>query len=198
MIAPPPFGAIDIGELVKFVVVILFLVITAILKSMGKTRAPQQPGGPKIPPVAGPRPTVPPPGQAGPQAARPRSIQEEIEEFKRRTAEKVQPAESASRRAAEPFRPPTKIEQPVKAEIVRERQAGGKKPKRAKKVIAADKSGETAAAPAVAPIGVFEEEVRVYSSGPGAGLAVLLNNIDNLRQAIVLSEILQRPEDRWK
>jgi hypothetical protein len=61
----------------------------------------------------------------------------------------------------------------------------------------ASKPGETAAAPISASTGFFEDEVPVMAAA-GTGLAVLLNNVDNLRQAIVLNEILQRPIDRWK
>ena len=61
----------------------------------------------------------------------------------------------------------------------------------------AGRAGETAAAPATLRTGFFEDEVPALSTA-GIGLAVLLNNIDNLRQAIVLNEILQRPIDRWE
>ncbi len=57
--------------------------------------------------------------------------------------------------------------------------------------------GETAAAPLPAPTGFFQDEVPALSAA-GVGLASLIGNIDNLRQAIVLNEILQRPIDRWK
>jgi hypothetical protein len=60
----------------------------------------------------------------------------------------------------------------------------------------AGKPGETAAPPTPQSTGFFEDEVPVMAAG--TGLAVLLNNIDNLRQAIVVNEILQRPIDRWK
>jgi hypothetical protein len=61
----------------------------------------------------------------------------------------------------------------------------------------AGRAGETAVAPAPVPTGFFQDEVPAVSAA-GVGLAVLLNNIDNLRQAIVLNEILQRPVDRWQ
>jgi hypothetical protein len=62
----------------------------------------------------------------------------------------------------------------------------------------AGRSGETAIAPAPLPTGFFQDEVPAVSAAAGVGLAALLNNIDNLRQAIVLNEILQRPIDRWQ
>jgi hypothetical protein len=61
----------------------------------------------------------------------------------------------------------------------------------------ASKPGETATAPTPKSTGFFEDEVPILSAA-GTGIASLLNNIDNLRQAIVLNEILQRPVDRWK
>jgi hypothetical protein len=61
----------------------------------------------------------------------------------------------------------------------------------------ASKTGESAIAPTPKSTGFFEDDVPVMAAA-GTGLAVLLNNIDNLRQAIVVNEILQRPSDRWK
>ena len=61
----------------------------------------------------------------------------------------------------------------------------------------AAKPGETAAPLPPPSTGFFQDEVPVMAAA-GTGLAVLLNNIDNLRQAIVVNEILQRPIDRWK
>jgi len=59
----------------------------------------------------------------------------------------------------------------------------------------ANQGGETATAP--------EPEITPYQtdmpalSAAGTGVAAMLNNVDDLRQAIVLNEILQRPVDRW-
>ncbi|MGD0517203.1 MAG: hypothetical protein ABSA26_06665 [Thermoguttaceae bacterium] len=61
----------------------------------------------------------------------------------------------------------------------------------------AAKPGETAASPNIKPTDFFQDELPALPAA-GAGLAALLNNIDNLRQAIVVNEILQRPIDRWK
>jgi hypothetical protein len=61
----------------------------------------------------------------------------------------------------------------------------------------ASKPGETSAPPTPPSTGFFQDEVPVLAAA-GTGIASLLNNIDNLRQAIVINEILQRPVDRWK
>ncbi len=61
----------------------------------------------------------------------------------------------------------------------------------------AAKPGETAAPPTPQLTAFFQDELPALPAA-GAGLAAMLNNIDNLRQAIVLNEILQRPSDRWK
>jgi hypothetical protein len=61
----------------------------------------------------------------------------------------------------------------------------------------AAKGGETAAPPTIMPTDVFQEELPALPAA-GAGFAALLSNINNLRQAIVLNEILQRPADRWE
>ncbi len=60
----------------------------------------------------------------------------------------------------------------------------------------AAQGGETAAPPRPQLTGYFQDESPALPAA-GAGLAAMLNNIDDLRQAIVLNEILQRPIDRW-
>jgi hypothetical protein len=60
----------------------------------------------------------------------------------------------------------------------------------------ADKPGETAAPTKPQLTDFFQDEIPAQSTA-GAGLVAMLGNVDNLRQAIVLNEILQRPIDRW-
>jgi hypothetical protein len=57
--------------------------------------------------------------------------------------------------------------------------------------------GESAVAPTSLPTGFFQDDVSSVSSA-GTGIASLLSNINNLRQAIIVNEILQRPIDRWE
>jgi hypothetical protein len=185
------------------------------------------------------RPPALPPQQPQVQdrAARPKSVKDEIDDFLRRAAQKQQ-AQSApgapARRISQPTATLTRREEPVQAEVVRERPVGGavsaqvskyldekefdqRASKLGSEVAAADtkieqhlkdvfghgisqlasKPGETATPQSPRPTGFFQDEVPVMAAA-GTGLAVLLNNVDNLRQAIVLNEILQRPIDRWK
>jgi hypothetical protein len=58
--------------------------------------------------------------------------------------------------------------------------------------------GETAAPPSPAPTGFAEDQILPLPAGAAAGFAAFLMNAPSLRQAIVLTEILQRPMDRWE
>jgi len=60
------------------------------------------------------------------------------------------------------------------------------------------RTGETAAAPAPAPTGYAEDEMPALPAGAAAGFAPLLASAAGLRQAIVLTEILHRPTERWE
>lgn len=228
------FGAIDFGEVVRFLMVILIFLIPAIGKILMSMRAPQRPADPRpIAPQVQPPPRQQPQMQA--QAARPKSVKDEIDEFLRRAAQKKQPTSgNPARRVSQTGDPFAQREEPIQAEVVYSRPVGGEVSEHVKKyldekefdqrasklggeVAAADtkierhlkevfghgishlasRPGETAAPPTPTSTGFFEDEVPVLAAA-GTGLAVLLNNIDNLRQAIVLNEILQRPIDRWK
>ena len=58
--------------------------------------------------------------------------------------------------------------------------------------------GETAEAPTpVVKVSELEDAVDGMPKTAAAGLAALFANAQNIRQAIVINEILQRPEDRW-
>jgi hypothetical protein len=58
-------------------------------------------------------------------------------------------------------------------------------------------AGDNAAPAIPLPANYLQDSVPALSVA-GVGLAAALNNIDSLRQAIVLNEILQRPMDRWE
>jgi hypothetical protein len=214
MNAPLPLAAIDVVEVVRILIVVVVFVVIMIGKLMSAMRVPQRPPGPA-------RPFVPPPQQPRQaqqpqaQAARPKSVKEEIDEFLSRAAQKKQgPATptDTTRRIPQPMAPPAQRVEPLKAEVVRERPMGGAVSEQLKKFYAekgfdqraskpggevAAKPGETAAPRTPRTAGIFQDKPAALPAA-GAGLAALLNNIDNLRQAIVLNEILQRPEDRWK
>jgi hypothetical protein len=243
------FGAIDLFEVVRILVIIVIFFVIMIGKLMASVRST------KVPPVAGPqRPPIRPQQQPQiqVQTVQPKSVKEEIDEFLRRAAQKKQsqttsgsPARGAFEAKQAPDAPTRRISQPSasisqrqgtvqQAETARQRPVGGavsdhvskyldekefdqRASKLGGEVAAADsifeqhlkekfghglsqlaaKPGETAAPPPPPSTGFFQDEVPVMAAA-GTGLAVLLNNIDNLRQAIVINEILQSPIDRWK
>jgi hypothetical protein len=244
-------GALDAETIIKWAVIVLILFGSAIGKIIASMRGQQRPAGPQLPPAPPPRqPQIQPQMQA--QVARPKSVKDEIDDFLRRAAQKKQsqtgsggtPARSAfeprqspdapTRRLSQPSVSLSQRQEPIKAEVVRERPVGGAISEQVNKyldekefdqrasklggnVAAADskieqhlkekfghgiselasKTGVTAAPPTPKSTGFFEDDVPVMAAA-GTGLAVLFNNIDNLRQAIVINEILQRPGDRWK
>jgi len=57
--------------------------------------------------------------------------------------------------------------------------------------------GESAAAPGVEEPTSPEDRLGTMPPTAAAGLAALLSNAQSVRQAIVINEILRRPEDRW-
>ena len=61
----------------------------------------------------------------------------------------------------------------------------------------AAKPGESSVAPGVDQPAGREDLSGEVPAVAVAGLPVLLSNPQNLRQAIIITEILQRPEDRW-
>jgi hypothetical protein len=247
------FAAVDIGIIIKILVIALVVLSSVVGKILTSMRGPQRPAGPMRPPVIPPQ--QPRQGQQPQaQAARPKSVKEEIDEFLSRAAQKKQgqatPAdptrrisqpmsplaqrEDPTRRISQPTAPLAQRVGPVEAEVVRERPVGGAVSAHVKKyldekefdqrasklggeVAAADtkieqhlqqvfghgisklaaKPGETAAPPTPQTAGIFQDEPAALPAA-GLGLAALLNNIDNLRQAIVINEILKRPSDRWK
>jgi hypothetical protein len=62
---------------------------------------------------------------------------------------------------------------------------------------AASLAGDNAAPAIPLPADYLQDSVPALATA-GVGLAAALNNIDSLRQAIVLNEILQRPSYRWE
>jgi hypothetical protein len=241
------FSAVDWGEIIKIVVILLVIFGSAIGKIIASIRGAKPPGVPQRPrPMPPQQPQQP---QVQVQGPKPKSVKDEIDDFLRRAAQKRQPQSAIpstssykqqqesnvpSRRISRPSAPISQHPEPIQAEVVRERSVGGgvsehvnkyldekEFSQRASKmggdVAAADtkiekhlkeafghgisqlasKTGETAAAPMPKSTGFFEDDVPILAAA-GTGLASLLNNIDNLRQAIVVNEILQRPIDRWK
>jgi hypothetical protein len=208
----PPLLA-DVGEVIGIVIVLLIFVVPTIAQMLAKMQPPQRPPG------GGPRKVAPPGSDP--------SVQSEIDEFLRRVSERrgrtratpapprrpetpvqaelVQPppadepvgagvgkqvatyldTEEFSRRTAQlgsdVVQADADVNQRLKQDFGHDVSQLAKKPGEAAAPSVAD---ETAAAPAAAV-------------GAMAGLLTLLGDPEGIRQAIVLNEILQRPEDRW-
>jgi hypothetical protein len=205
----------DIGDVIKFLVVLLIVVIPAISQIVAKIREAQKP---PLPPVRGGKPVRP----AG------ESFKDEIEEFLRRAAEGRQQARGAGQsrtgqaprtkparaptpppKPAEPAEPPRTVVAHVEKRLDtsefqrRTAQLGGE-------VAEADDKLDARVHD------VFEHQLSQFDwRTPGeleaagealppsattaavAGIFPLLTNPEGLRQAIILNEILQRPSDRW-
>ncbi|MFH1264779.1 MAG: hypothetical protein ABIK89_03585 [Planctomycetota bacterium] len=58
--------------------------------------------------------------------------------------------------------------------------------------------GESASLPGAEEAGTPDDRVTLIPATAAAGLAAMLADPGSLRQAIVLNEILQRPEERWQ
>ncbi len=61
----------------------------------------------------------------------------------------------------------------------------------------AGRPGESAVAPRLGRAGEPEDRMAELPSAAAAGLAAMFSNAQNIRQAIIVNEILTRPEDRW-
>jgi hypothetical protein len=189
MNAPLLFAAaIDIAEVARILIIVVVFLVVMIGKLIGSMRVQQRPPGPVNRPALPPQQPRPAPRPQA-QTAGPKTVKEEIDEFLRRAAQKKQsqsaPADPV-RRISQPTATLAQRAEPLQAELVRERPLGGAVSEHVKKYLDEKEFDERASK--------LGGEVAVA----GAGLAALLNNIDNLRQAIVINEILQRPEDRWK
>jgi hypothetical protein len=57
--------------------------------------------------------------------------------------------------------------------------------------------GDSAKPPAVDEAESPEDQITPLPSAAAAGLAALFANADSVRQAILINEVLQRPEHRW-
>jgi len=162
---------------------------------------------------------IPPqrPPQAGDQ------LEDEIAEFLRRKAQGQKPVpgrpaplpqSTVFDEALRPFRPPPVQAEPVEAEIVvvpaereeslsdrvrarfQSSQPGQVSP--AGRRAEAARSGEASTGPMAVEPTLPADRVAAPRAINAATMAALLANPANLRQAILLSEILHRPEERWQ
>ncbi len=218
MIEMAPLLAVDVGEIVTFIVVILFMVVPAIGKLFAKKEQPH-----KGPAGGGGA------GQPAPKPA-PAKVEDEIGDFLRRVVQKreaARPQQAPQAKARPPRRPAPRPEQPVRAEAVAEPVVIGagrdltsdKFPRRdielGKKIGKVEqeleqhtherfdrKVGRIAPASTqptteAQPASQESEAAASMPSTAAAGLAAMLADTQSLRQAILLNEIIQRPEHRW-
>jgi hypothetical protein len=209
----PLLAALDAGDVIRIVVIVLIFVIPVIGQLIGKLAKVQPPAG---------RPIPPPPADI--------DVADEIEAFMRRAAQRN--AGQGARPAATEQTPP--LAEPVQAEVVADKPVGGQAPVCAtrhldvqdfnqsgsqlgKEVLWADRqidqhlhqvfdhrvsNLEAAPTDGAQPSSVFEPAAPpgTAESMPDfftTGLLELLASPDSLRQAIILNEILHRPEERW-
>lgn len=203
----------DIGQLIGVVIFVLFLVISVAGQLATKWREIQQEAQRR----AGPR--RPPPTQ-GP-------LEKEIAEFLRTAGQRRRPGQvpSAAAPNARPPEVPARapIEQPLEAEII-EPEAGHLREAlqtrrlvsvTPKEVSQADQrlqehlhgafnhhlgplaAGEARAEPAATGSTATQEPAMTIPPAALAGFGALLASGESVRQAIILSEILTRPEHRW-
>jgi hypothetical protein len=209
----PLFAAVDLGPLIKIIVLILVFVVPVIGQLLAKIKQIPPPEKRPIPP----RPALP-------------EVNNEIEEFLRRKAQR-RPAESPRPAKVQPQMPTA---EPVLAEAVAQHRVGGqvsehvtkyldeqdfsrREVELGKEVAQADKEIdqrlrqkfdhrvsqlETVPGEAAAPPVAYEPPDLVGTSANipasfATGLLDLVSDPESLRQAIILNEILHRPEERW-
>jgi hypothetical protein len=215
MIAFVPLFAVDAGEVIRLLVILFIFLVPVIGKLLAKAQ--------QIPPPNR-RPVPPQPDVADEiEAFMRRAAERHAAKGQRATVVQASPA-PAKPVKAEPVRAQAVVEKPVGGQVSahvqkyldkqeftrREKELG-------KEVVEADRQidqhmqqvfdhrvskleavpGEAAAAPvAYAPpdlVGAAADIPDTFATG----LLELITNPDSLRQAIVLSEILHRPEERW-
>ena len=206
----PPLWAAGWGELIPIVVVIVIFLISTIGKMLAKAgKAQQRPGAPRRPP-----------GQAGPPRPAP-NAEDEIADFLRRAI-----GRRGGQPPPKPQRPPAPTRPaPAVAEVVPQpagrlvsrhvetrvdtTEFGQRTAQLGDEVAHADdqvdqrlhekfdhRLGQFAGA-AGEPAGAPEGPAAKLPATAAAGLPVLLSNAENIRQAIIINEILTRPEQRW-
>jgi len=200
----PPIFAAGWNDLIGLLVVLLFIVVPVVGQLLAKLRQAQ-------PPAGGPRPQRPVPVD----------VADEIDVFMRRVLGRQGGEEKPPIRNE-----PAPVERPVEAEVVAE-EPGGERvvehvgnyfdsqefSRRASRLggefIQADeklkqhlhrvfghKLGQFETA-AVEPSNISGTAAVEIPPTFAAGWAAMLSNTDSVRQAIILSEIIHRPEERW-
>jgi hypothetical protein len=194
-------------------IIVLIAIISAVIRWLGQLQGPAK-SAPKARPMQ-------PPAQPRP---RPTNVEEEISEFLRRAAKgrgQTAPPPSKPREAPVPAeviddRPvgaavPEQVRKYLDTQTFERRaaqlgsevaQADDQVQSRLRSVFDHDVSrlakrpGETSAAP-TAQVAAAAMSAPMVAAAATTPFAALLGNIESLRQAIILNEILRRPEERW-
>jgi hypothetical protein len=158
--------------------------IDEFLRRAAQRKQQTQTGPPRRQPVVASAKEAGQPAQAE-AAARPvgGGLDKHLQQF---TEEKKQFEQRAARLGDEVAQADDKIEAHLKEKFTR--QLGSLE----------QRSGETAAPPAPKPTGYATDQIPMLPVTTAAGFAALLTTAVSLRQAIVLTEILNRPVDRWE
>jgi hypothetical protein len=199
-----PLWAADLGDVIKVVIVVTIIFLSILSQVIGKLReAPK----PQPDPMRPPRP--PGPAAAGGQPRAQGAFDDEIAEFLRRAAQQqggagrgVPPPPRQAGAARQPGRPPAARPRPavqpaaraVLAEVAAHQQEGLDRRGSGRGPSPAARGGRPEAAVAQAAPDVPGE----LPATAAAGFAVLLSDAESVAQAVVLSEILNRPTHRWE
>lgn len=202
----PPIFAAGWNDLIGWLVVLLFIIVPVIGQLLAKLRQAQ-------PPAGGGRPQRPAPV--------PVDVTDEIDVFMHRVLGRQDDEETPPIRNE-----PAPVERPLEAEVVAEEPGGGRVVEHVEKyfnsqefsrragrlggeVVQADEKLEQRlhrtfdhklgqlGTTAVEPSDIFGTAAVEIPPTFAAGWAAMLSNTDSVRQAIVLSEIIHRPEERW-
>ncbi len=219
MILIAPLWAAGAGDIVTIILVILFVVVPAIGQLFGKKEQPRKgPAGRGAGPQPAPKPA---PGNVEDEIGE--FLRRVVQKREAARPQAAQPARPRPQKRPPPPRP----ERAVQAEVVAEPVVIGagrdltsdQLPHRdfelAENISRVEKELEqhthekfdrqvgrisSASAPPAAAKASGREEPRPAVSMPStaaAGLAAMLGDAQSLRQAILLNEIIQRPEHRW-
>jgi len=225
MIELAPIVFADVENLIKIVLVILFIVVPAVLQLLNKGRNQKKPAPPQRRPAPGPqRPAGDKPAVG--------ELEDEIGAFLRRAVERRGGRQRPVKRpAGEPVVAEVVGRRPLSVEAVAEIPLGeevrqhtldtGEFARRAAtlggEVAQADaniddrlhqvfdhdvsslagKPGESALPPQALSPTEPEDHVTELPATAAAGLAALFANAQSVRQAVIINEILPRPEHRW-
>jgi hypothetical protein len=227
MIVSPLFAALPAGDIAELVIGIIVFVVVILSKLVGMVNQQKPPvgaGQPKPPPKPAPRdalsneiddflrraaqrrqqnqsagpPRRPPAAERAKPIQRPaeqpasaevvaRPMGDEVERsLKKFTEEKKQFEQRAARLGGEVAQADDKIEAHLKEKFSHRLGTLERQP------------GVTAAPLAPQPTTDAGAPTVTVSATAAAGFAALLTTADNIRQAVVLTEILNRPTDRWE